>query len=371
MSLPLGGVFPDHEIRQMIERKEIRSEIPVMPNQIQPASLDLRLGGKAYRVRTSFLAGKDSTVGERLDRYCMHTVDLTQGAVLEKGCVYVVPLIESLNLPKGVNGVANAKSSTGRLDLLVRLVTDFSVEFDRIVDGYDGPTYAEICPKSFSVLARAGVRLNQIRFRSGNTLIPDSELIDLNSRCPIVNCEADISDGLGFSVDLSHGAKGIVGYCAKRHAGVIDLAKHDHYDSRDFFTPVAAPGGELILDPGSFYILISHEEVAIPPGYAAEMVPYLAMAGEFRVHYAGFFDPGFGFRESGGQGSRSVLEVRCHEVPFLLEHRQTVGRLKFERMREKPEVLYGSNKLGSNYQGQKLELSKHFRKSRHSGSEPE
>ena len=364
MSLTLRGVFPDHEIRRMIERKEVRSKLPVVDDQVQPASLDCRLGEIAYRVRTSFLAGRNSTVMNRLDRYCMHEVDLTNGAVLEKGCVYVVPLLEQLDLPEGVNGVANAKSSTGRLDLLVRLVTDYSVEFDRIVDGYRGPAYAEICPKSFSVLARAGVRLNQIRFRKGDSLVTDSELRELNSNSPIVNCQADISDGLGFSVDLSKCETGIVGYCAKPHASVIDLSKTNHYESLEFFTPVEAPGGKLILDPGSFYILISREEVAIPPSFAAEMIPYLAMAGEFRVHYAGFFDPGFGHSESGGQGSRSVLEVRCHEVPFLLEHRQTVGRLRFERMLAEPEFLYGSNLLGSSYQGQKLELSKHFRKRR-------
>ena len=362
MGLKVGGVFPDRDIRQMIERREIRSEVPVDPDQVQPASLDLRLGAKAYRVRTSFLAGKDRTVKERLARFRMHTVDLTEGAVLEKGCVYVVPLLERLNLPEGVNGAANAKSSSGRLDLLVRLVTDYSGEFDRIMDGYSGPAYAEICPKSFSVLARAGLRVNQIRFRSGQTLVGDNELAELNLVSPIVKGEAVISEGLGFSVDLSENDGAIAGYCAKRHAGVIDLAKTHYYEPLDFFTPVEAPRGELILDPGSFYILISREEVAIPPGYAAEMVPFLAMAGEFRVHYAGFFDPGFGFSRSCEQGSRSVLEVRCHEVPFLLEHRQAVGRLKFERMLKEPEVLYGSKELGSNYQGQKLQLSKHFKK---------
>ncbi|MDE0531291.1 MAG: 2'-deoxycytidine 5'-triphosphate deaminase [Albidovulum sp.] len=362
MSLALGGVFPDQAIRQMIERKEICSVYPVESDQIQPASLDCRLGETAYRVRTSFLAGKDSTVKERLERYCMHKVDLTNGAVLEKGCVYVVPLLERLNLPEFVNGVANAKSSTGRLDLLVRLVTDRSVEFDRIVDGYRGPVYAEICPKSFSVLAKKGIRLNQIRFRRGESSVTDRELAELNTASPIVDGEADISDGLGFSVDLSSCENGIVGYCAKRHAGVIDLSKKYYYDSMDFFTAVEAPEGKLILDPGSFYILISREEVAIPPGLAAEMVPYLAMAGEFRVHYAGFFDPGFGYSKIGDQKSRSVLEVRCHEVPFLLEHRQTVGRLRFERMLAEPAALYGSNKLGSSYQGQKLALSKHFRR---------
>ena len=369
MSRSRGGVFPDRIIRNMIEREEIRADPPIAAEQIQPASLDLRLGEKAYRVRTSFLAGRGNTVRERLNRFCMHTVDLEHGAVLEKGCVYLVPLLERLNLPEGVNCVANAKSSSGRLDLLVRLVTDDSVEFDRIVGGYDGPIYAEICPKSFSVLARTGVSLNQIRFRSGETLVADSELKELHSTSPIVNSEPDISDGLGFSVDLFRRGDGPVGYCAKRHAGVIDLARKDHYESLEFFTPVDAPDNKLILDPGSFYILISHEEVAIPPCFAAEMVPYLAMAGEFRVHYAGFFDPGFGYTGSGGQGSRSVLEVRCHEVPFLLEHRQTVGRLKFERMLARPEFLYGSNELKSNYQGQKLELSKHFRKPRISRSQ--
>jgi dCTP deaminase len=290
----------------------------------------------------------------------MHRVDLTPGAVLEKGCVYVVPLQERLALPRGISAVANAKSSTGRLDLLTRAVTDGGTEFDRVHDGYSGPLYAEICPRSFSVLVRPGMRLNQIRFRRGDAVLADAELRALNGETPLVDGPAVIDDGLGFSVDLRPEGTTLVGYRAKPHTGLIDLDLVGHYDPAEFWEEVHAETGSIILDPGAFYILVSREAVHIPPAYAAEMAPYLAMVGEFRVHYAGFFDPGFGHAGAGGAGSRGVLEVRCHEAPFVLEHGQVVGRLVYERMEEVPDRLYGAG-LKSNYQGQGLKLSKHFR----------
>ncbi|MGA0923905.1 MAG: 2'-deoxycytidine 5'-triphosphate deaminase [Lutimaribacter sp.] len=330
------------------------------PTQVQPASLDLRLGSVAYRIRASFLAGKGRKVADRLHAFEMHRVDLSNGAVLEKGCVYLVPLQETLALPPHVQAVANAKSSTGRLDLLTRVITDGGVEFDRIPAGYHGPLYAEICPRSFSVLVRPGMRLNQIRFRHGQAVLNDAELRALHSSDTLVNGEALIQDGLGFSVDLNPGAGSLVGYRAKPHTGVIDLDRIGAYEPRDFWEEVHSSDGQIILDPGAFYILVSREAVHIPPAYAAEMAPYLAMVGEFRVHYAGFFDPGFGHHAAGGAGSRGVLEVRCHEAPFVLEHGQVVGRLVYERMAELPQQLYGSG-IASNYQGQGLKLSKHFK----------
>ena len=354
------GVVADSGIRAMIARGAITASEAVADAQVQPASLDLRLGTVAYRVRASFLAGHGRTVADRLAEFEMHHVDLTDGAVLEKGCVYVVPLMEALALPAGVTAVANAKSSTGRLDLLTRAIIDGGVEFDRIPDGYTGPLYAEICPRSFSVLARTGMRLNQIRFRQGQSLLSDAALTDLHTAEPLVSGDALISEGLGFSVDLRPGERDLVGYRAKPHTGVIDLDRIGHYAANDFWEAIRTTDRRIILDPGAFYILVSREAVTIPPDYAAEMAPYLAMVGEFRVHYAGFFDPGFGHGAAGGQGSRGVLEVRCHEAPFVLEDGQVVGRLVYERMAERPSRLYGAG-IASNYQGQGLKLSKHFR----------
>lgn len=354
------GVLPSQAIAQMLQAGEIGVTTPVVEGQIQPASLDLRLGTKAWRVRASFLTGAKATVSDRLTDFQMHEIDLTDGAVLEKGCVYVVPLMESLALPHDVNAVANAKSSTGRLDLFTRCLTDKGIEFDRIEAGYHGPLYAEISPRSFSVLVRPGMRLNQIRFRRGKAVLSDAELHKLHNEITLVDSEPHIDGGLGFSVDLTPRKGGIVGYRAKPHTGLIDLDRLNHYEPADFWEPVTTDQSRIILDPGAFYILVSREAVHIPPQCAAEMAPYLAMVGEFRVHYAGFFDPGFGHAAAGGKGARGVLEVRCHEAPFALEHGQSVGRLVYEYMAEIPHTLYGAG-LKSNYQGQGLKLSKHFK----------
>ena len=354
------GVLAIQGLRGLIARGVLSASPAILPDQLQPASLDLRLGAVAYRVRASFLAGAGRKVSERLAEFEMHRVDLREGAGLEKGCVYVIPLMEHLRLPPGLSAVANAKSSTGRLDLLTRTITDGGAEFDRVPEGYEGPLYAEVCPRSFSVLVRSGQRLNQIRFRQGQAVLLDADLRDLHAREPLVDNEALISDGLGFSVDLRPMAGDLLGYRAKPHAGVIDLARIAHYPARDFWEEIRSTAGHIILDPGAFYILVSREAVTIPPDYAAEMAPYLAMVGEFRVHYAGFFDPGFGHAAAGGAGSRGVLEVRCHEAPFVLEHAQVVGRLVYERMQERPETLYGAG-IASNYQGQGLKLGKQFK----------
>ena len=351
------GVLPSQAIRDLAARGAIAADVPLEPGQVQPASLDLRLGDRALRMRASFLPGAGRCVAERTE-LAMHEMSLHGGAVLERGCVYLVPLLERLALPEDLHAAANAKSSTGRLDLLTRLITDGGTEFDRIALGYHGPLWAEICPRSFSVLVRPGMRLNQLRLRRGEARLDDRELEALHEREPLVAGSARIGDGLAFSVDLRPTGD-LVGYRAKPHAGVIDLGRVGHYPARDFWEALAPEDGRLILDPGAFYILVSRESVHIPPAFAAEMAPYLAMVGEFRVHYAGFFDPGFGHGPAGGTGARGVLEVRCHEAPFALEHGQTVGRLIYERMAEPPESLYGAA-LASNYQGQGLKLSKHF-----------
>ena len=359
MGVEARGVLPSQAIGAMVADGAIRLDAPLAQDQVQPASLDLRLGPRAYRVRASFLPGEGATVRERIATFAMHEVQLGPGAVLEKGCVYLVPLMEALALPGDVSAVANAKSSTGRLDLFTRLITDGGTEFDRIEAGYQGPLWAEISPRSFSVLVRPGMRLNQIRFRRGRAEIDDAALAALHESVGLVDGPAHIDHGLGFSVDLRRKDTTLVGYRAKPHTGLIDLDRIGKYAVGDYWEEVHCGDGRIILDPGAFYILVSREAVHVPPDCAAEMAPYLAMVGEFRVHYAGFFDPGFGHGPAGGKGARGVLEVRCHEAPFALEHGQIVGRLVYEHMAETPDKLYGQD-LKSNYQGQGLKLSKHF-----------
>jgi len=265
----ISGVLADHQINAMIADRSITATAPIADGQVQPASLDLRLGSVAYRVRASFLAGRDRTVADRLTDFMMHEVPLDGGAVLEKGCVYVVPLMESVSLPQGMTAAASAKSSIGRLDLLTRIITDHGEEFDRVPEGYTGPLYVEICPRSFSVVAQPGQMLNQIIFRSGKTIIDDDALRALHAETPIVSGTATISEGLGFSVDLKPATGTLVGYRAKPHTGVVDLAKLDHYDPAEYWEEVHTDKGWIILDPGAFYILVSREAIVIPPLCAA------------------------------------------------------------------------------------------------------
>lgn len=365
------GLLPSQMLRAAVRLgHEILASEPIADDQIQPASLDLRLGEVAYRVRASFLPGMRHTVRDKLDQLSMHRIDLTRGAVLEKDCVYIVPLLEAVALRSRTTAAANPKSSTGRLDVFARVITDQGVEFDRVRDGYKGPLYAEISPRAFSILVRTGSRLVQLRIRRGSPPFSDTALRRLHAAIGLVETpEGDhrgadaIRDGIAFTVDVSgHPDSGIVGYKARRHTDVIDVDRVDHYDPRDFWEPVYSRRGEgIVLDPNDFYVLASRESVVVPADYAAEMLPYYTFVGEFRVHYAGFFDPGFGASETGGSGSRAVLEVRSHEVPFLIEHGQTVGRLVYERLIARPDKLYGGA-IGSSYQRQGLALSKHFRK---------
>lgn len=359
------GILPCQAIEALIRSREIVSEIDILEDQIQPSSVDLRLGTVAYRVRASFLPGSASTVREKLDAFTMHQIDLTDGAVLEKGCVYIVPLMESLKLRARTSALANPKSSTGRLDIFTRLITDHAVEFDSVEAGYKGPLYAEISPRTFSVLVRPGVRLSQLRLRRGSPASSDTAMRRLHERAPLVDAapgEEIIDKGVAISVDLKgHDETGIIGYRAKHHTGIIDVERVGHYEVEDYWEPIKANrDGQLILDPDDFYILASREAVSVPPDHAAEMRAYDTSVGEFRVHYAGFFDPGFGHDAAGGGGSRAVLEVRSHDVPFVLEHGQVVGRLIYERLTAVPDRLYGTG-IGSNYQRQALKLSKHFK----------
>ena len=357
------GILPDRMIAALARDGAIVAARPFAPDQIQPASLDLRLGAVAYRVRASFLPGPGTAVARRIAELKLHEFALTEGAVLETGCVYIVPLIERLALPADIDAASNPKSSTGRLDVFTRVIADETRGFDRVAPGYHGPLYAEISPKTFPVLVREGSRLSQIRFRRGEARLDGETLSALHARERLVDrTEAVMGEGIAVSVDLAGagGDNGIVGYRAKRHTAVIEVERRGAYNVADFWEPIAARSDtSLILDPDEFYILASTEAVQVPPDYAAEMVPFDPLVGEFRVHYAGFFDPGFGYAGAGGLGARAVLEVRSREVPFILEHGQIVGRLVYEEMMERPERLYGSD-IGSNYQAQGLKLSKHF-----------
>jgi len=330
-----AGILPCQSIDALIAQGAITSATPFDADQVQPASLDLRLGARVWRVRASFLPRPGVKVAQRLADVAMHELDLTKGAVLERGCVYIAELQERVALPRGVSARANPKSSTGRVDVFVRLLSDDQPAFDDVAEGYNGPLYMEIAPQTFSILARTGTRLNQLRLKRGSPP-------HLETR----------SVGVDLSVDVA-------GFRARRHAGVIDMDHIDGHDPRDYWEPLVPRRGELMLDPGEFYILASKEPIEIPVLQAAEMTPIDPSVGEFRVHYAGFFDPGFGTAEALAVGSKAVLEVRSHETPFLLEDGQTVARLVYEPLTARPERLYGEG--GSHYQRQGLKLSKHFR----------
>ncbi len=333
------GILPQQAISKLIESGSVMADNGFDDGQIQPASLDLRLGQKAYRLRASFLPGENRTIAECLDDVRMHEIDISAGAVLETGCVYLVPLQEALNLPHDLSAAANPKSSTGRLDVFTRVICDGATAFEAIPSGYEGPLYVEIAPRTFSILVKPGDRLVQIRFRSGEHKALGTQTV---------------------SIDLQgSGTDAIIGYRARRHSGVVTLSNVGGHTAKDYWEPLRAPEGLLILDPGEFYILASKEAVEIPMDQAAEMAPIATEIGEFRAHYAGFFDPGFGVGAAGGAGSRAVLEVRGRDVPFLLRHGQPVAKLVFEPMQSNPETLYGQN--GSHYQAQGLRLSKHFK----------
>ncbi len=363
-----AGLLPRQRIRDLVRDGGLAASDPLRDTQFQPASLDLRLGARAYRVRTSFLPGAARSVATVLAELNSEPFDLREGAILERGCVYVVELLERLALPHDLAAGANPKSSTGRLDVFTRLIADGSTMFDTVPAGYAGPLYAEVSPRTFSVKVRQGTRLNQIRFRrvregeADTTRLTDRDLRALHDESGLVDDDAIVRDGLVLRIELA-GARPeqIVGYRAQRHADVIDVDRRDAYPVADYWEAIRAGAARrLILDPNEFYILASKERVRIPPHLAAEMVPIDPLMGEFRVHYAGFFDPGFGSTAGGQAGSRAVLEVRSHEVPFLIEDGQMVCRLAYERMAEAPDALYGA--IGtSNYQGQDLRLSKQFR----------
>src|ERR1022692_3240506 len=363
------GILPSQEISNLIARGNISATPAINPEHIQPASLDLRLGDIAYRVRASFLPGPNSTVDAKIKQLRMTRVDLTGAPVLERDCIYIIPLVEELSLPENISGKANPKSTTGRLDIFTRLITDYSTEFDRVVAGYKGKLYAEVVSRTFTVAIRAGMRLSQLRFVHGSPRYGDQTIRNLDKEEPLVYLDEDgpvrplVERGLRITVNLEAGDAGeIIAYRAKKYAPAIALDRIDFYPTEEFWESIHQNANKnLILEPGDFYILASRERVRVPPEFAAEMVPLDQGDGEFRIHYAGFFDPGFGYGSSDIKGTRAVLEVRAHEVPFLIEHEQFVGRLTYMPLLSKPEKIYGLQ-IGSSYQQQALTLSKQFRR---------
>jgi dCTP deaminase len=364
------GVLPAQRLRQAIADEWIASDpYRIPPASVQPASLDLRLGEFAWALRCSFLPDTSSTVEDKIADLAFQRIDLRDGAALERDRPYLVPLIEHLALPAGIRGKANPKSSTGRLDVFTRVITDGNPSFDEVPYGYGGTLYLEIVPRSYAIHVKTGLALNQLRLFTGDARLRDDEVRAVHEEFPLLyldshalrGWELTISDGLFMSVDLSGPTDRIVGYRAKRNSMPIDLSRIHGYGWRDFWEPVyPEAGSRIVLEPEIFYLLLSAEGACIPPGYAAEMTAYDPTAGELRTHYAGFFDPGFGYDRRGRRhGTRAALEVRARDVSFMVEHRQPICKLAFERMLEPPDVLYGED-LGSNYQGQETMLSKHF-----------
>jgi dCTP deaminase len=365
-----AGVFPSQALNRAIEREWVSSgDYRIRPEAVQPASIDLRLGDFAWALRCSFLPDVDSTVEEKTEGLAFQKVDLRDGAVLERDRPYLVPLIERLALPDDVRAKANPKSSTGRLDVFTRVITDRHHRFDDIRAGYRGKLYLEIVPRSFAIQVKTGLSLNQLRLARGDVRLSDGEIRGLQEQAPLLYLGAEavpesdlaLSDGLFLSLDLSGPSDRTVGYRAKKNSLPVDLSRIRAYRWTDFWDPVfPEPGGRVVLEPEIFYLLLSAEGVCIPPQIAAEMMAYDPTAGELRTHYAGFFDPGFGYDPAGGRhGSRAALEVRARDVSFMVEHRQPVCKLGLEWMEAPAERLYGSS-LGSNYQGQVTMLSKHF-----------
>ena len=375
----IAGVLSSQEILELIHKNVITSENGIEKDLIQPASIDLRLGIKAWRVPASFLPGKGNKVSSRLKDLAMHEFSLIDGAVLECGCVYIVKLLENVSLTDNLTGIANPKSSTGRLDVFTRLIVDGAMEFEEVPAGYQGPLYAEISPRTFSVLVRTGSRLNQLRLRRGQSFTSDKEMEILQEHVGLVRNQDNINlldkikNGVPLSVDLV-GENGLIGYKARKHSMLIDIDKPNHYKRELFWEKITVEDllyqggdyknknnqGSLILSPDAFYILASKEYVSVPSKYAAEMRAYDTKVGEFRAHYAGFFDPGFGLTELGASKTKAVLEVRSHDVPFLIEQDQTVCRLVYEPMANVPSILYGEAGSSNNYQAQGLKLAKHF-----------
>ena len=372
-----NGVLASRQLREAFANEWIVTTGPyrIPPGTVQPASLDLTLGPEAWPLRCSFLPDAETSVEEKaqdLRFEGIEPIDLRDGAMLERNRPYLVPLVEELRLPVHIRAKANPKSSTGRLDVFTRVITDRNHRFDEIGWGYRGKLYLEVVPRSFAVKVQTGLALNQLRLIAGTgTRVSDDDLRATHLEFPLLyagghavpSSDLPVNEGLFLSLDLAGAPGRLVGYRAKKGSRAIDMSQIRTYSWQDFWEPVYTEAKQrIVLEPEDFYLLISAEAVSIPPHFASEMLAYDPTAGELRTHYAGFFDPGFGFSRSNkkkDRGSRAALEVRARDVAFMVEHQQPVCKLAFEHMAEEPEVLYGED-LGSNYQGQVSMLSKHF-----------
>jgi dCTP deaminase len=360
------GIYPAQWYQGAVQRGVIQSVEKIAPEQVQPASLDLRLGETAYLIDASFLPGRACTVQEKLDWLSHEKIDITKGALLKRDHVYIIELQEALDLRKRMSGVGNAKSSTGRLDIFARLIADHAVAFDSVDEQYTGPLWVEVAPKSFDIVVKKGSRLVQLRIKTGSHRNSREELKRLNEQVILVRGTGPReinSKGIDFSVDIiGDTVSKIIGFRAKKNAPEIDVDLVNHYDPDLYWEPVYRPSiNGIVLKPDDFHILASKETIVVPNNYAADMIAYDTLVGEFRVHYAGFFDPGFGYSPHGDRAARAVLEVRSHEVPFMIEDGQIVGTLAYERLTEESARPYGSG-IGSSYQYQGLALSKQFKR---------
>ncbi len=394
ITLRTKGILPVQKLKELVRAGIISAaeDHPIEDNQFQPNSIDLRLGETAYRVRSSFLPENES-VNQKIEKLIQYSFSITDGAVLEPNCVYIIPLLERLNLPgshyttdktprngsdsenfrlisnENLTAKANPKSTTGRLDIFTRVITDYSHRFEEIEPGFKGNLYLEVVPKSFPIRVRTGHRLNQLRLRHGFQVLSDEELLRIHGADPLLfdtdgsvlpMNKVKVNNGLFMSVNLQAGENDVLGYKAKKHRDLIDLDRIDHYEITDFWEPIYSVNEDhLILEPEAFYIFASRERCRIPKHLAAEMIAYDTGSGELRTHYAGFFDSGFGGSVA-DKGARAVLEVRSHDVPFLIEDGQTFCSMRFEPNMEIPEFVYGAT-IKSNYQGQGLKLGKHFK----------
>ena len=366
----MNGTLPIQRLKQLIGEGGIKASVPIQDKQLQPASMDLRLGNKAYRVRSSFLPQR-RRVDELLNELFMYEIDLDENGILEKKNVYLIPLIEELYLPLEINGKTNPKSTTGRLDIFTRVITDGGYRFDEISQGYSGRLYLEVFPRSFTIKVKTGQSLNQLRLFDGREQVEDDDLREVcqthtllfdDAGVPVPAGSAIIRDGLHMRVDLKgHASNGVIGFKAKKNSSIIDLSKTGGHLASEYWEPIQAPKeGFLILEPEEFYIFASKEKVRVPLEYAAEMIEFDAGSGELRTHYAGFFDSGFGYGHGEVRGTRSVLEVRPHDVPFRIEDGQVFFKIRYEKMAGQPQISYGKE-IGSHYYAQELALSKHFK----------
>ena len=358
------GTLSDCQIRGLVEEGSVLSDAPWGARQVQPSSLDLRLGPTAYRLRSSFLP-LSTPVSDILQDLSLYSVDLRTSAHLERGAVYLVPLMESLNLPPGLSAKANPKSSTGRLDVFTRVITETGDRFDDISSGYSGRLYLEVFSRSFSLRVSQGLALCQVRFFEKRHFLSEETLLDRHRQSPLFFSEGGtcggnpydrITDGsLYLGVKLT--GMPIIGFRARHDAGILSLVPGDQQKATEFWEAIPSPArGELVLEPEKFYLFASSAKIRVPIDLAAEMLPFDAAAGEIRTHYAGFFDPGFGMS---GEGARGVLEVRPHDVPFRIVDGQPVFKLRYEKMERDPDLPYGAA-IGSNYTHQGLNLSRYF-----------